>query len=295
MVSNVPRDTGLRARTNRGRDEAKARNPKGGDSQSTRSAKKCATVDGKCKEPPKLPEILMRHIVALSGGKDSTAMAFRLAEAEPRDYEYVITPTGDELPEMFEHWRNLGEMLGSPLKPLIEVTLDRLIREQKALPNWRMRWCTRILKIEPFQKFALESAPCVIYVGLRADEMEREGVTYKSDEITQRFPLREWGWGLVEVKAYLEARGISIPRRTDCGMCFFQTLGEWYRLWREHPDKWSQYEGYEELTGHTLRSDGRDTWPASLKGLRERFEAGDVPRQRAAMEDRRVMCSTCAR
>lgn len=36
------------------------------------------------------------HVVALSGGKDSTALALRLAETEPRDYTYVCTPTGDE-------------------------------------------------------------------------------------------------------------------------------------------------------------------------------------------------------
>ena len=36
----------------------------------------------------------MTHIVALSGGKDSTAMALRLTEMEPRDYQYVVTPTG---------------------------------------------------------------------------------------------------------------------------------------------------------------------------------------------------------
>lgn len=34
------------------------------------------------------------HVVALSGGKDSTAMALRLAEVEPREYTYVCTPTG---------------------------------------------------------------------------------------------------------------------------------------------------------------------------------------------------------
>ena len=49
----------------------------------------------------------MNHIVALSGGKDSTAMTLRLAKVEPRDYRYVITPTGDELPEMYDHWRGL--------------------------------------------------------------------------------------------------------------------------------------------------------------------------------------------
>ena len=32
----------------------------------------------------------MTHVVALSGGKDSTAMALRLAEVAPRDYRYVM-------------------------------------------------------------------------------------------------------------------------------------------------------------------------------------------------------------
>ncbi len=67
-------------------------------------------------------------------------MALRLAEVEPRDYIYVITPTGNELPEMFAHWRHLGEMLGQPLTPILSgrESLQGLIREQKALPNHRV-------------------------------------------------------------------------------------------------------------------------------------------------------------
>jgi tRNA(Ile)-lysidine synthase TilS/MesJ len=38
------------------------------------------------------------HIVALSGGHDSTALSILLKETEPRPYNYVCTPTGDELP-----------------------------------------------------------------------------------------------------------------------------------------------------------------------------------------------------
>jgi len=53
------------------------------------------------------------HVVALSGGKDSTALALRLAEVEPRDYVYVCTPTGNEPAAMFAHWRQLGDLLGS--------------------------------------------------------------------------------------------------------------------------------------------------------------------------------------
>jgi 3'-phosphoadenosine 5'-phosphosulfate sulfotransferase (PAPS reductase)/FAD synthetase len=56
---------------------------------------------------------MARHIVGLSGGKDSTAMALRLAEVEPRDYEFICTPTGNELPQMLAHWAKLEALLGT--------------------------------------------------------------------------------------------------------------------------------------------------------------------------------------
>lgn len=155
----------------------------------------------------------MTHVVALSGGKDSTAMALRLAEVEPRDYMYVCTPTGDELPEMFAHWRKLGEMLGRPITPVIGGTLKGLVKQWNALPNWRQRWCTRALKIEPYAAWLMKQPkPVVSYVGLRADEPEREGGDYANvPDVTMRFPMREWGWGLADVLSYLEQRGITIP------------------------------------------------------------------------------------
>lgn len=235
------------------------------------------------------------HIVALSGGKDSTALALRLIEIEPRDYLFVCTPTGNELPEMEAHWQKLGALLGKPLHRITNGSLAGLIYQQRALPNWRMRWCTRMLKIEPFQAFVSQHLPCVIYVGLRADEDEREGVEYKSDQVTQRYPLREWGWGVERVRAYLAERCVEVPRRTDCAACFFQTLAEWYMLWREHPKEYAQAEAWEEFTGHTLRSPQRDTQPAGLAQLRKKFEAGYVPKGRADMRERKVMCAVCAR
>src|SRR5262249_17220936 len=54
--------------------------------------------------------------------------------------------------------------------------LVRLIDRMNALPNWRQRWCTRILKIEPTIAYLKINAPCVQYVGLRADEETREGI-----------------------------------------------------------------------------------------------------------------------
>ncbi len=221
----------------------------------------------------------MKHVVALSGGKDSTAMALRLAEVEPRDYIYICTPTGNEPPEMFAHWRALGERLEKPIIPVIGGSLAGKIEEWGALPNWRQRWCTRVLKIEPYAAWLMQHSPCVSYVGLRADEEEREGGDYRDvPNVTMDFPLRRWGWGLDEVLGYLADIGQSIPTRTDCMVCFFQRLGEWWELWKNNPEAYAEGVRWEKLTGHTFRSPGRDTWPASLEDLAAEFCTGRVPR-----------------
>lgn len=236
----------------------------------------------------------MKHVVALSGGKDSTAMALRLAELEPRDYTYVCTPTGDEAPAMFAHWRHLGHLLGTPLTPVMGGTLNGLIEKQNALPNWRQRWCTRMLKIEPYAAWLMEHSPAVSYVGLRADEEDREGGDYKDvPNVEMRFPMREWGWGISDVMAYLDTRGVVIPARTDCLRCFYQRLIEWYEFWRDHPVAWFEGERQEAATGHTFRSPGRDTWPASMEGLRLRFEAGDVPKDTRRDALGNMKCRVC--
>lgn len=222
------------------------------------------------------------HIVALSGGKDSTALAFMLKEREPRPYCYVCTPTGDELPEMIEHWRQLGDMLGRPILPVTcGQSLNGVIERQRCLPNFRIRFCTRILKIEPYRRWLMERAaegPVVSYVGLRADEEGRAGGAYGDiPGVTMRFPLREMGWTVHDVWAFLDQASILIPERTDCATCFHQQLIEWWRLWRYHPDRYAGAEALETRWGQTFRTPGRDTWPTALADLRAEFEKGRVP------------------
>lgn len=241
------------------------------------------------------------HVVALSGGKDSTAMALRLKELHPdRAYTYVCTPTGNELPEMFNHWAMLRQRLGGNFIPIMGGTLEGQIEKQGCLPNFRMRWCTRILKIEPYAAWLMQQSQnyerIVSYVGIRADEEEREGGDYTNvPGIEMVFPMREWGWGINDVMDYLQGQCITIPDRTDCALCFFQQLYEWWILWKDHPDLYQRGVDLEAATNHTFRTDGRDTWPTSLAGLREKFEAGFIPRNKKRQGDLfgTLQCRVC--
>jgi 3'-phosphoadenosine 5'-phosphosulfate sulfotransferase (PAPS reductase)/FAD synthetase len=150
-----------------------------------------------------------KNILALSGGKDSTALALVCAE-DGLDFELFFTPTFRELPECIDHIARVKEMTGKPLVVRkSDLTLEELIVAQRALPNSNMRWCTRITKIEPAKAYLLANPGSTLLVGLRADEPEREGMWGEFAEY--RYPLREKGWGIKEVYAYLDARGVSVP------------------------------------------------------------------------------------
>lgn len=61
----------------------------------------------------------IKHVLGLSGGKDSTCLALAMRERHPEiEMEYICTPTGNELPELFEHLDNLEILLGKPIKRL---------------------------------------------------------------------------------------------------------------------------------------------------------------------------------
>lgn len=238
-----------------------------------------------------------RHIVCLSGGKDSSVLALELRDREPRDYTYVCTPTGDELPEMEAHWQRLEDMLGQEIvRVALPGGLRGLVQIKRALPNFRQRWCTDYLKIRTFTAWLREHVPATVYVGLRFDEELRIGVNYAEmvRGVVVCYPFREWGWGLRDVRSSLARRGVEIPARTDCARCFYQRIGEWYRLWLDHPAVFADAESDEAFTGHTFRSPSRDTWPAALKDLRAEFESGRIPKSEWKTASSSGQCRVCS-
>jgi 3'-phosphoadenosine 5'-phosphosulfate sulfotransferase (PAPS reductase)/FAD synthetase len=215
----------------------------------------------------------VRHIVSISGGKDSAALAVYMSQNYSQiPVEYVFCDTGCELPETYEFLERLEALIGTEVKRV--SALDSLNIRKKAsrnpfdiwlkevyggfLPNQRSRWCTRVLKIKPFEDYVGDSY-VYSYIGIRADE-DREGYVSqrKPPVLSQRpnivpvYPFRDDGLGLEEIKQILEDTGLGLPdyyewrSRSGCYFCFYQQIGEWQGLKEMHPQFFNKAKSYEK-------------------------------------------------
>lgn len=200
-----------------------------------------------------------RHLLGLSGGRDSAALAVFMRENYPDlPIEYFFTDTGKELPEVYEFLGRLEGFLGKPISQLnAKRDFDFWHKEYgHFLPSAQTRWCTRQLKLKPFKDWIkpdLEAGTRIIsYVAIRADEPQRVGMHASHPNLEVRFPLRESGVDKVGVNGLLENSGLGLPSyyrwrsRSGCTFCFYQQKIEWVRLKEEHPDKFDEAKQYEK-------------------------------------------------
>jgi len=237
----------------------------------------------------------LRHVVLLSGGKDSTALALYMRDKHPEvEFEYLFCDTHKELAETYEYLARIEAYLGKPVTRLSsglgERGFDHYLKIYGGyLPSPKMRWCTRLLKIEPFEKH-VGADPVKLYVGIRADE-RRSGYISTKENIEPVFPFKEDGINKADVLRILEQSGVGLPKyyewrsRSGCYFCFFQQRAEWVRLRERHPDLFELAKSYEKL-------DEGYTWVhgESLSDLEEPARVEDILKkeeQRKARQARR--------
>jgi hypothetical protein len=182
-----------------------------------------------------------------------------MAQTRPDiELEYFFADTGKELPEVYEYLGRLEGFLGKPIERLNpDRDFDFWLRQYKSfLPSPRTRWCTRQLKIRPFEQWlwpALDDGDEVVsYVAIRSDENYREGYSSTHPNLSVLLPFREEGVDKAGVIDILEASGLGLPSyyewrsRSGCTFCFFQQKIEWVRLMERHPESFEEAKSYEK-------------------------------------------------
>lgn len=194
-----------------------------------------------------------RHILSLSGGKDSTALALYMRDKVPK-MEYVFCDTEKELPETYEYLNKLEIYLGTRIVRLKHdgMGFDDLLKMRSGyLPSAQVRWCTECLKIKPYEKYVGDD-PIVSYIGIRADESHRKGYISTKPNIRARFPFVEDGLVQADIVRILRNSGLGLPQyyrwrsRSGCFFCFFQQRREWIGLLENHPALYEEAKKYEK-------------------------------------------------
>lgn len=255
-----------------------------------------------------------RHIVPLSGGKDSTALAVLMLQKYPDlPFEFLFTDTGAELPETYEYFKKFETIFDVKITRLTALDLPRFRAREKDgrripfdyvldevysgfLPNPQARWCTRALKIQPFEQFVGDDR-AYSYIGIRGDEnrvgyggvgrghthsfsAERRGkpvVISEKSNIMPVYPFKDLGMSLEEVKRLLDESGLGLPAyyewrsRSGCYFCFYQQIGEWQGLRERHPELFNRAKTYEKVeNGRAYTwSEGRSL--TDIEKLKQRY------------------------
>jgi 3'-phosphoadenosine 5'-phosphosulfate sulfotransferase (PAPS reductase)/FAD synthetase len=149
-----------------------------------------------------MSDMNVRHILGISGGKDSAALSIYLKQRYPSlKIEYYNSDTGCELEET--------EALISRL----ETYLGKIVRLRAAegsseptpfhhflkamggfLPSPQARWCTQKMKLAEFEKYVGDDW-AISYVGIRGDE-DRDGYISSKPNIQAIFPFRKNIWSI---------------------------------------------------------------------------------------------------
>lgn len=210
------------------------------------------------------------HVLGISGGKDSAALAIYMRMYHPEiDIQYFFTDTGKELPEVYDFLNELEGVLGKEILKLSSYkTFDYYLKMfNNYLPSPQTRWCTRMLKLKPFQDWIkpwLDAGEDVYsYVAIRADEEHRTGLTQAHPHLHVELPFRKAGIKKDGVLEILETAGIGLPKyyewrsRSGCTFCFFQQKIEWVHLLERHPEAFREAMEYELIS---LNSGAPFTW-----------------------------------
>lgn len=165
----------------------------------------------------------IKHVLGISGGKDSAALAIYLKKLYPQlDIAYYSCDTGKELDDTYKLVDNLEGYLGKKIHRLRaaedspEDPFDHFLQLYGGyLPSSVMRWCTKKLKLDPFEKYIAGDEPIISYVGIRGDE-DREGYISTKSNIQSIFPFRKNIWSEDVIRKVLNNSNLG-------------NLEQWYR------------------------------------------------------------------
>ncbi|MDA0152281.1 phosphoadenosine phosphosulfate reductase family protein [Vibrio sp. Makdt] len=238
-------------------------------------------------ELPDYDDPTVHYLVGISGGVDSSALAAALAAKHQvairdRRMTFLFTDTGNEPKSCEDILDRLEELFGIEVVRLNEETLAGVIEENGGfLPSARSRWCTKRLKIDPWEKFLKEQflskgKRIIGFSGVRYDERERAGV-FGVEGVTSSFPFvdqrveRAAVCSVASILGLMNAAYLQGRSRSGCQWCFFMSKQELVSLNVWSPKSFEEGMSKEKVADHVLERLTSDRLKTPARGYYAQF------------------------
>ena len=169
----------------------------------------------------------VRHVLGISGGKDSAGLAIYMKDHfSSLDLDLYCCDTGKELDETYELISKLESYLGKKVTMLEAIDTKKMAKPDYTngshkntpfdyylddydgfLPSSFARWCTKNLKLKPFEEY-IGDDPTISYVAIRGDE-EREAYVSTKENVQTIFPFKKNIWSADVIMLVLDEHNIG--------------------------------------------------------------------------------------
>lgn len=190
--------------------------------------------------------------------------------------EFVATA---ESPEILKTMFDLEQILGREIIWLRDIGFDTMVHQIKAIPNLKIRKCTTILKMKPIFEFLYKyhSLPCIMRLGYRYDEMERQQKstdTWKFSKYSEQQKSGRWinRWEEIvwrindfpliddkiihyQIQEFWKDRPINFPKDSNCQFCFWKDSQQLRKNFDDNPEIMYLGAILEEIIGHQFKKD----------------------------------------
>mgnify|MGYP001198584673 FL=1 len=208
----------------------------------------------------------MEHVVAFSGGKDSTALLLWMRE-QARPYTAVFCDTGWEHPLTYAYIEEINRTVLDGQLVTVRSTayadMEDLVMRKGRVPSMRARFCTQELKVKPMIAW-LQARPdeVTLYQGIRAEESPSRAT----------LPMRQYDdgydcwierpllhWTAAQCFEILHRHGIAEnplyrmgAGRVGCFPCILVNHGDLKRMTLTMPELWDRIVTLEQRAGRSF-------------------------------------------
>ncbi|MFA5349649.1 MAG: phosphoadenosine phosphosulfate reductase family protein, partial [Candidatus Paceibacterota bacterium] len=184
-----------------------------------------------------------------------------------KDIILLFHDTKTEHPDAYRFRKQVSEFIGIPITEASDGRdLWQIIDYNHCLPSSFQPFCTRLLKLEPAEKFYKSlNEEFILYNGFGIEEWKRIQRTYARAMSLNRIvksPLFDLKIKNEEVKKIIrEEWKICLPEpykylsHNNCLPCFKAGKKDWKRYWKYYPEAFEKAKQAEEKIGHTVFQD----------------------------------------